>query len=339
MDAKLLIDDLVRQTTVLIARLSTSAGIRAPLAHLADQVFVDLSRELENAGVRRKVVADMFGLALRSYQLKVQRLTEGGAPQVSLWQSVHALLEQGSRSKQELVLSLKTAEPKDLSTVLNDLVGSGLAYKSGRGALAVFGLTTDAERERFSRAARHQSRVNLIWLLVATGQAKTEAQLASLLDLPELELQAPLAELLGDGRLVRRDAQLDATSFHIPVGSEQGWEAAVADHFRAVTGAIAAKLSRPRSKQDDTIGGATLSFTVHPGHPHQAAVLQLLSKLRQEVGSLWTLVEAHNKSHPLPQHTQRVTFYFGQNVTPQDSSDAEPVSADPGTGSTSADSD
>ena len=35
-------DALVRQTTVLIAQLSTTAGIRAPLAHVADQVFVEL---------------------------------------------------------------------------------------------------------------------------------------------------------------------------------------------------------------------------------------------------------------------------------------------------------
>ena len=41
MDTKLLIDAIVQQTTVLIAQLSTAAGIRAPLARLADQVFLD----------------------------------------------------------------------------------------------------------------------------------------------------------------------------------------------------------------------------------------------------------------------------------------------------------
>jgi hypothetical protein len=57
----------VQQTTVLIAQLSTAAGLRAPLAHVADQVFVELSRELEAQGLGRKVVADMFGMALRGY--------------------------------------------------------------------------------------------------------------------------------------------------------------------------------------------------------------------------------------------------------------------------------
>jgi alpha-tubulin suppressor-like RCC1 family protein len=38
MHTSLLIDSIVRQTTVLIAHLSTAAGIRAPLAHVADEV-------------------------------------------------------------------------------------------------------------------------------------------------------------------------------------------------------------------------------------------------------------------------------------------------------------
>lgn len=47
MDVKLLIDAIVPQATVLIAQLSTSAGIRAPLSHIADQVFLDLAAEIE----------------------------------------------------------------------------------------------------------------------------------------------------------------------------------------------------------------------------------------------------------------------------------------------------
>jgi hypothetical protein len=52
-DLKLLIDGIVRQTTILIAQLSTSAGARAPLSHVADQVFVELAQEIEAQGVRR----------------------------------------------------------------------------------------------------------------------------------------------------------------------------------------------------------------------------------------------------------------------------------------------
>jgi hypothetical protein len=75
MQTRHLIDGIVRQTTVLIAQLSTAGGVRSPLAHVADQVFVSLAREIESQGVGRKVAADMFGLALRTYQKKIQRLT------------------------------------------------------------------------------------------------------------------------------------------------------------------------------------------------------------------------------------------------------------------------
>ncbi len=77
MHTKLVIDAIVRQTTVLIAQVATSARMRAPLAHLANQTFLALTQELERQGLAQKVIADMFGLALRSYQQKVQRQCSG----------------------------------------------------------------------------------------------------------------------------------------------------------------------------------------------------------------------------------------------------------------------
>src|SRR5262245_26811669 len=88
METKHLIEGIVQQTTILIAQLSTAAGLRAPLAKLADQVFLSLARELEAQGVTRKVAADMFGLALRSYQLKVSRLTQSASEsERTLWEA------------------------------------------------------------------------------------------------------------------------------------------------------------------------------------------------------------------------------------------------------------
>src|SRR5512134_544108 len=89
MTVQLLIDAIVRQTTVLIAQLATSGGLRAPLAHVANQVFLDLAGELERQGVSRKVSADMFGLALRGYQRRLQRLAESSTDRgSSLWEGV-----------------------------------------------------------------------------------------------------------------------------------------------------------------------------------------------------------------------------------------------------------
>ena len=45
MNSKLLVDAIVRQTTVLIAQLCTAAGVRAPLAHLAQDGVISLRFE------------------------------------------------------------------------------------------------------------------------------------------------------------------------------------------------------------------------------------------------------------------------------------------------------
>lgn len=74
MNTQILIDNIVRQATVLIAKLAASGSVRAPLAHIANQVFLELANELSAQGISRKVSADMFGMALRSYRRRVQRI-------------------------------------------------------------------------------------------------------------------------------------------------------------------------------------------------------------------------------------------------------------------------
>jgi hypothetical protein len=132
MHVQVLIDDIVRQTTVLIAQLSTAAGLRAPLSHIADQVFFELAKELDAQGVRRKVVADMFGLALRSYQTKVKRLGEADASGDSvtqsrtLWQALHDALSEGSATRGDLEQKHRPYTPKQVAAALADRVESGM---------------------------------------------------------------------------------------------------------------------------------------------------------------------------------------------------------------------
>src|ERR1700690_1478601 len=97
MSVPLLVAALVRQTTVLIAQVATSGGVRAPLAQVADQVFLDLVRELERQGVSRKVSADMFGMGLRSFLRRIQRLGESSTERgQSLWEAVLGFLRQNT---------------------------------------------------------------------------------------------------------------------------------------------------------------------------------------------------------------------------------------------------
>ena len=160
MNTQLLIDAIVHQTTVLIAQLSTAAGIRAPLAHVADQVFLELSREIEAQGVSRKVAADMFGLAIRTYQKKVQRLSESVTDKGdTLWETALAYLQtHGSAPRRVLLEHLSRHDPAVVGSVLNDLVSNGLVYKTGTGDTTVLGLTKASD---LSQTLSEQRRASL----------------------------------------------------------------------------------------------------------------------------------------------------------------------------------
>jgi hypothetical protein len=315
MNVQLLIDEIVRQTTVLIAQLSTSAGLRAPLSHVASQVFLELARELDAQGVRRRVVADMFGLALRSYQTKVRRLSEahersGG----SLWQDVYTTLAQGSATRAELERRHRPYVPKQIAAALQDMVESGLAYSSGRGAETLFGLTSDADRQHLSATEALRVQRDLCRYLVASGSATTREHLQQQLRLSTEAIDALVSALVAEGYLAQQGSELRARHFELGVGTEQGWETAVLDHFRAVTTAIAAKVSRPIAQADDEVGGSTRSFLVHAEHPCRQEVMNILRETRQRTAEVWTRVSAHNEAFPPPEDADRVTFYFGQNV-------------------------
>jgi hypothetical protein len=326
-NTKLLIDALVHQTTVLIAQLSTAAGIRAPLAHIADQVFLELSREIEAQGVSRKVAADMFGLAIRTYQKKVQRVTESVTVRDrTLWEAALDLLGTvGSTSRRHLLEHFHRDDPLVVGSVLNDLVSSGLVYRTGSGESAVFGITKERDLAQTLSEQRRESLVPVVWLLVYRSGGTTRADLLAELPMDEQALDEALVALEAQGQ-VQRSGQGDAATYRaadlvVPVGAEHGWEAAVFDHFQAVVRAIGSKVRQglSRSAHDDVVGGATLTFDIHPGHPHRDQVLGLLKRVRAEVNELWSEVERHNDEHPVPEENKiEVSFYFGQSVTPAD---------------------
>jgi hypothetical protein len=326
MHVKLLIDGIVRQTTVLIAQLSTASGVRAPLAHVADRVFLDLSREIEAQGVRRQVVADMFGMALRSYQKKTQRLTESATTtQRTLWEAVLELIDREQPARERILERFANDGEREVAAVLTDLVRSGLVYVTGTGGGAIYGVTSEAMRDRLQRQHDRDALANLAWLRVFRGEASSRAELAQLMNAEVAEIDAAVDELLGSGRLQERAGELRSSNLVIPLGSEQGWEAAVLHPFCPVLVAIATKVRAGISGSDeaDRLGGSTFIFTLGPEHPHAEAVYGLLRRMRLDVQALWDEVARHNRAHPPdPRHSVKVSFYLGQTIE-QDEATAE----------------
>jgi hypothetical protein len=327
MESRILIDSIVRQTTVLIAQLATSAGIRAPLAHLADQVFLELSREIEQQGITRKVAADMFGLALRRYQRKVNRLRESVSfSERTLWQAVLELItERGSVTRAELAESFKRDDEADVAAVLNDLVASGLLYSTGRGRSAAYRSTSPSDREHLAAERTLETLTHLVWLSLAVPGGLTREELTQRFPEQDAFLDRGLAALLDDGRAVRIAAEPEerfhAKQVTIPVGSEAGWESAVFDHYRAVCTALANKvrLGGASAAAQTLIGGTTLSFDLTPDHPHAEEVKALLTRVRADALEVWKRVAGYNAKHPpADDRLERVIFYAGQNYVGND---------------------
>ena len=322
MDTDLLIGDIVRQTTVLIAQLSTAAGLRSPLARVADQVFLDLASELEAQGVRKKVAADMFGMALRSYQLKVKRVREAiDESQGTLWQAIYDQLEEASRTRKEVQALFRSEDPGQVAATLQDMVQSGIAYCSGAGDSTLFGLTNQSDRERLG--LQDSALASMVWYLAATDTAQTRDELLEQVKCQPEELDKALEELEEEGRLELKQGRLIAHRLEIPVGAEKGWEVAVCDHYRAVTTAIAAKVARG-PLAGGAIGGGTVSYRVPDAHPLREQVFGQLERVRKQANDLWREVADYNDEHGVDETFSRVTFYFGQNVVENDAREEEP---------------
>ena len=328
MNPQLLIDAIVRQTTILIARLSTANGVRSPLSHIAHEVFVGLVRELENQGVGKKVIADMFGLALRSYRQKVQRVSESQtAPGVTLWGAVQSYLaEREFATRSEVLERFKYDDPMSVRGILNDLVESGLVLRSGRSDDTRYRVATAEELDQLDgpgAANPGQANAALVWVQVYREGPVRRDRLAQLLSLSASALDLAIADLAKDGRIrleTRADGEYCLTDHClIPVGEAAGWEAAVVDHHRAVLNALAAKVTGGThvSARTDEVGGTTLTFDLWPGHPREAEVRELLRATRERVIPIWDEVTEHNLKNT-GEGAYQVTFYFGQYLVGAD---------------------
>jgi hypothetical protein len=325
MHAKLVIDAIVRQTTVLIAQLATSAGMRSPLAHIANETFLSLTRELERQGLAQQVIADMFGLALRSYQQKVERLSESVTERGrTLWQAIYDFV-QGKQvaSRTEVLRRFSHDDPASVRGMLSDLVDTGLVYKTGRGDATAYRVAPPEDLGHVGRADAAGAEC-LVWVTVFREGPLSEAELGRRLALSPEAIATALASLTaachiasesrGGGEVLYRSERCV-----MPLEQPAGWEAGLIDHYQAVVRSMCMKLNQgtTTARLGDRVGGSTYSFAVWPGHKYEQQVYALLAEHRSRISAFWREVSEHNKHARKPDEHASVTFYFGQMVTAQ----------------------
>lgn len=323
MNIQILIDSIVRQTTILIAQLATSAGARAPLAQVANQVFLELVAELKAQGLGNKVIADMFGLALRTYHARLRRLSESKTYQGrSLWEGVLEYVQgKGTVLRADVMRRFQHDDEASVRGVLKDLVDSGMLFRSGREQATSYRAASPEDLAQSPPVNGVESLANLVWVAVHRHGPVSRAELGRTVAVSDEELEAALAWLLAEARIevTEQDGErrYRTQSCVIPVGAAVGWEAAVYDHFQALVTALVTKVrgGRLQARLDDAVGGSTYHYDVWPSHPHRAEVLGFLRDVRAKGVALRQKVESYNEAAGLPrEEPERVIVYAGQTV-------------------------
>jgi hypothetical protein len=331
MNPALLIDAIVRQTTVLIAALATSAGQRATLSRVADQVFADLVRELSDQGVGHKVIADMFGMALRTYHKHVARLaastTEHGK---SLWEAVLTYVEErGPVSRAEVLGRFARDSDATVRGVLRDLVESGLVYQSGRAETTSY-RAADA-KETLARRRDPETLDRLVQVAIYRNGPVDRTRLAEIVPVDDALLDASLSRLVAESAVCRTTTEsgvtYDCATCVIEAGDAAGWEAAVFDHYQAMVSALVAKLRSGKRRADfaDQVGGSTFVFDLWRGHPLLDDALGYLRRVREQGSLLRKRIAEHNESNAAQAGAAavRVVAYVGQTVQEESTDDSD----------------
>lgn len=323
MNVNLLIDAIVRQTVILIAQLATTAGARAPLAHVANEVFLSLINELKSQGLGHKVIADMFGLALRTYHSKVRRLSESATERGrSLWEAILTyIVERDVVLRTDILRRFHRDDEQTVRSVLSDLVDTGLVFKTGRGDRTAYRAASDEELRQVIADDPAEGVAAMVQVGVHRLQPATRDAVLKLVPMPDEDLDRALARLVADGRVraveVEGETLYDCELCVIPYGTSVGWEAAVFDHYQALVTALVTKLSMgtTRALPRDAVGGSTWGLDVYDGHPLEEEAMALLSTVRQLASDLRARVDAHNATVALADRPmRRIIFYAGQSV-------------------------
>jgi hypothetical protein len=318
MTIELLIHAIVRQTTILIAQLATSRGVRAPLAQIANQVFMDLVRELERQGVSRKVSADMFGVGLRTYRRKIQRLNESSTERGrSLWEVVLEYIKgNGMVTRLDVLTRFARDEEAQVRAVLHDLVESHLISSSGKGSSTSYRAASDAELAVLRGRQGAEGADELLVALMYREGPLTAVEVAGKAQAELTGIEETLARLVEGGLIQRLEhegiVRYRASALVIPLGAPVGWEAAVFDHFKALVTTVLSRLSEDRTTLGDPVGGSTYTIEVWPGHPLEEEVYGTLGRFRSLLGDLRARAAKLNGSGEIPDQHTRVVIYVGQ---------------------------
>lgn len=311
MSLALLVDALVRESASLLAAAATHKGARTRLGGIEDRLFYGMADELQQLDVKRRVSADMFGMAPRAYIRKVRRIEESATDQGrSLWAAAYEFIVSSSQVTWiEISRRFSRDDEEVLRGVLRDLTESGLVSVSGRAGNAEYVAVPTAGLAD-QTLGRHVTR-ELLWAFIYREGPLTRAELARHTPLKADEFDSALAHLVASERVVEtKEGDEEPTyrsNIFSPDRTKEGWEGAIFDHFHAVVKTLATFLSHPGLNAS---AASTYTFDVAPDHPMADEVKALFVDLRSRASELRSRIDAYNQENPRDD-LQRTILYLG----------------------------
>lgn len=265
MDVESLVHLVAVQAAGLIGRLATSEGGRAPMATLESTFMRALVSELEQQGLSQRVIADMFGVSVRTYQ---RSLLRWGAPEGagSLWAEVLEFVDRREVcSKEEIFAHFHAEESATVTAMVRDLVKSGRLKTVTRRGQRLLALCDAAP----SRSAPPD--VALAVFIAAFGP-QTVAELAAQIGHSHEETAALVAEWV-DKDILAPVPDTTPTRYRGRPGLDRfvgkDISVGVLVHVAAMVSTLKAALALPRDSDVEAHARMrTWIFDVWDGHPH-----------------------------------------------------------------------
>ena len=311
--SSLLIDALLHQLARLVVQLAVEE--RSSLSHVTDVFQLHLVHELRSQGLAHKVIADMFGLPLRTYHERIKRLDEHKTSRSKTIRDAIVGFVHGESgvTRESLDLRFRLEDERVVRSVIRDLVATGVLERRAGGQGAVYVVAAPDASE--SKAEQ----IDALALIALQGfETATIDELAEVLGARSEQISPRLTALAADGRISQvgqgSEARFASLETEIGYGQPSGRDAAIFDHVRAVVSALTAKIGgKSAAQREDEVGGSTYVFDLSETHPLAEETTSLLKQIRARSSDLRKRVLAATK----PQgdtHHMRVTLYVGQWV-------------------------
>lgn len=324
-----LVERMVPLVAELFATLKANDPLRMDFADIAHKTLLDIVEVLNEEGLSNEVIAESLGMTISGFYKKIKELRStystpsGGrraAPSLMerVYKHVH---DNGSPTRpvsyNDLTDHFHLVPADRLNAVLRFLVRYSLLSVAGHGIYRQYRIVPRSEQA----PAGYQ---DVVLMLYRDGPMSTE-QLEQRLQLSDQELERHISRLRDNGRLEETTGddstpRYRATAYHIPVGTPEGFEAALWDHFSTMVRAMCKKvrLAKYGAAAADVVGGATASFEVPVDSPEYAEISGFLKDSRERLQAWFERVQPYIDDRDPGREYARVSVYVGQMVEADD---------------------